>query len=111
MSPTSERLSPAESVLESARRADLRLIRFLYTDNGGIIRGKATSFRSLRNRMRDGIGLTVAMQAMNVLDELQPVEVMGPVGAVSLVPDPGTFIVLPYAPRVAAMTVDMRKAD
>ena len=36
---------------------------------------------------------------MNGLDQLQPVEGMGPVGEVRLVPDPSTFRVLPYAPQ------------
>src|SRR5262245_26967346 len=61
--------------------------------------------------MVDGIGLTVAMQAMNMLDQLTSVEGMGPVGEIRLVPDPETFAVLPYAPHAAAMTVDMRTLD
>ena len=99
------------SVLEAARRAKVRLVRFLYTDNGGIIRGKASHVDGLASRLADGIGLTVAMQAMNMLDQLQPVEGMGPVGEIRLVPDPDTFTVLPYAPHAAAMTVDMRTLD
>jgi glutamine synthetase len=47
------------------------------------------------------------MQAMNMLDQLAPVEGMGPVGEIRLIPDPETFKVLPYAPHSAAMTVDM----
>jgi glutamine synthetase len=47
------------------------------------------------------------MQAMNGLDQLQPVEGMGPVGEIRLVPDPETFRVLPYAPRTGAMLVDL----
>jgi glutamine synthetase len=43
------------------------------------------------------------MQAMNGLDQLQPVEGMGPVGEVRLVPDPETFRVLPYAPATGAV--------
>src|SRR5947209_1338807 len=46
------------------------------------------------------------MQAMNGLDQLQPVDGMGPVGEVRLVPDPVTFRVLPYAPHTGAMLVD-----
>ena len=61
--------------------------------------------------MAAGIGLTVAMQAMNLLDKLQPVEDMGPVGEVRLIPDPETFVVLPYAPRSAAMLSDMHALD
>ena len=51
------------------------------------------------------------MQAMNSLDQLQPVEGMGPVGEVRLVPDPETFTVLPYAPHSAAMLVDHLRLD
>ena len=84
---------------------------FLYTDNGGIIRGKSTHINALENRINDGIGLTLAMQAMNMMDQLASVEGMGPVGEIRMVPDPNTFRVLPYAPRVGAMTVDMIKLD
>jgi glutamine synthetase len=43
------------------------------------------------------------MQAMSGLDQLQPVEGMGPVGEIRLVPDLDTFRVLPYAPRAGAV--------
>ena len=101
----------AEQVVSAADQAGVRLVRFLYTDNGGVTRGKNTHIRYLRDRITDGIGLTVAMQAMNMLDQLAPVEGMGPVGEVRLVPDPDTFVLLPYAPGSAAMTVDMLKQD
>jgi glutamine synthetase len=108
---TNKSTSPAAQVAQRARDAGLQLIRFLYTDNGGIIRGKSTHVSSLENRITDGIGLTVAMQAMNMLDQLASVEGMGPVGEIRLTPDPATFRVLPYAPRQGAMTVDMIKLD
>jgi glutamine synthetase len=76
-----------------------------------VTRGKTTHIEGLRNRINDGIGLTVAMQAMNMLDQLASVEGMGPVGEIRLIPDPGTFRVLPYAPHSAAMTVDMCQQD
>ena len=98
-------------IMEAAEQAGVKLVRFLYTDNGGVTRGKSTTIRFLRERITDGIGLTVAMQAMNMLDQLAPVEGMGPVGEMRLVPDPETFVLLPYAPRSAAMTVDMLKQD
>lgn len=100
-----------DRVTETAREAGVRLVRFLYTDNGGVTRGKATHIEGLRSRMNDGIGLTVAMQAMNMLDQLAAVEGMGPVGEIRLIPDPETFRVLPYAPHSAAMTVDMCNND
>ena len=108
---TARAATPADRVTETARKAGVRLVRFLYTDNGGVTRGKSTHIESLRNRINDGIGLTVAMQAMNMLDQLAAVDGMGPVGEIRLVPDPETFRVLPYAPHSAAMTVDMCQQD
>src|ERR671939_491847 len=89
-----------------ADAAGLRLVRFLWCCNDWTVRGKASSRHGLEGRIRAGIGLTVAMQAMNSLDQLQPVQGMGPVGEIRLVPDPATFRVLPYAPRTGAMLVD-----
>ena len=63
MATASSRVTPS-----TARRAGVRLVRFLYTDNGGVTRGKATHVASLTKRITDGIGLTVAMQAMNMLE-------------------------------------------
>src|SRR5262249_5189246 len=44
-------------------------------------------------------------------DQLQPVEGMGPVGELRIVPDPDTFRVLPYAPHTGAMLVDQVQLD
>jgi glutamine synthetase len=96
----------ASQVVERASEAGLRLVRFLWCGNDGTVRAKASSVRGLKGRIRSGIGLTVAMQAMNGLDQLQPVERMGPVGEIRLVPDPETFRILPYAPGTGAMLVD-----
>jgi len=63
--------------------------------------------RSLEERLQSGIGLTVAMQAMCMLDHLAAVPGMGPVGEIRLMPDPDTFVVLPYLPHLAAMIADM----
>jgi glutamine synthetase len=100
-----------EQLVTAAHQANIRLIRFLYCDNGGVIRGKLAHIDSLVKRLDTGIGLTVAMQAMNMLDRLQSVEGMGPVGEIRLVPDPESFVILPYAPHSAAMTVDMVRLD
>lgn len=100
-----------EQVIAAVNSADVRLIRFLYCDNGGVIRGKLVHRDSLSRRLQTGIGLTVAMQAFNMLDQLQPCEGMGPVGEIRLVADPDSFVVLPYAPNSAAMMCDMRTLD
>lgn len=98
-------------VVEQANDAGAELIRFLYVDHGGVVRGKATSRSTLARRMASGIGLTVAMQAMNMLDELQPVDGMGPVGEVRIVPDPDSYVNLPFSPGAAAMMSDLIGLD
>jgi glutamine synthetase len=89
----------------------VRLVRFLYADHGGIIRGKAAGTAQLRERMASGIGHTVAMMAMSMLDHLQPVDGMGPVGEVRIVPDPATYVELPYEPGAGAMLADLVLPD
>jgi glutamine synthetase len=101
----------AEDVVRQADEAGLRLVRFLWCGNDGTVRAKASTLPGLEGRIRSGIGLTVAMQAMNSLDQLQPVEGMGPVGEIRLVPDPETFRVLPYAINAGAMLVDHVQLD
>jgi glutamine synthetase len=100
-----------EQVLNACQSAGIRLIRFLYCDNGCTIRGKVVPIDRLAGRMESGQGLTVAMQAMNMLDQLQSVDGMGPVGEVRLTPDPESFVILPYAPHSAAMMCDMLTLD
>jgi glutamine synthetase len=65
----------------------------------------------LERRLESGIGLTVAMQAMNGLDQLQPVEGLGPVGEIRLIPDLTTFRILPYAPQTGAVVTDHVNLD
>jgi glutamine synthetase len=93
-------------VAAKAHEEGISLVWFLYADHGGIIRGKSAATAVLPSRMVTGIGHTVAMMAMSMLDHLQPVEGMGPVGEVRIMPDPATFVPLPYAPGAAAMLAD-----
>jgi len=102
------------TVEEIAKRADeagLRLVRFLWCGNDGTIRAKSSARHGLEGRLESGIGLTVAMQAMNGLDQLQPISGMGPVGEIRLVPDLDTFRVLPYAPHIGALLTDHVQLD
>src|SRR6266487_3079932 len=101
----------ARRVLARAEADGLSIVRFLYADHGGIIRGKAASLPLLAERLHSGIGHTVAMMAMSMLDTLQPVEGMGPVGEVRIVPDPSTFVTLLYAPGAGAMNADLIRLD
>jgi glutamine synthetase len=95
-----------DEVVRKTDEAGLRLIRFLWCGNDGTVRAKASSRHGLERRLESGIGLTVAMQAMNGLDQLQPIEGLGPVGEIRLIPDLTTFRILPYAPQTGAVVTD-----
>ena len=101
----------AQDVVRQAQNANLRLVRFLYCDNGSIIRGKTSHASKLASRMREGIGQTVAMQAFTGVESLAAVEGMGPVGEFRLIPDPATFVILPYVPNTGSMMCDMIRTD
>jgi glutamine synthetase len=104
--PQTSPADPAAAAVETADAHGLELVRFLYADHGGIIRGKAATRQFLRERMSSGIGHSLAMMAMSMLDSLQPVDGMGPVGEIRLIPDPATLVPLPYAPGAGAMLAD-----
>lgn len=103
----------AERILEQAKSDNVQLVRFHYCDNGGLIRAKATHVRGLAGRMAGGIGLSTAMQVMNMFDVLSPREELGlgPGGEVRMVPDPATYRHLPYAPQSGGMICDLLTLD
>jgi glutamine synthetase len=99
-------MTSAQDIDRRADEAGLRLVRFLWCGNDGTVRAKASSRHGLTGRLERGIGVTVAMQAMSGLDQLQPVPDMGAVGEYRLMPDLDTFRILPYAPRTGAVLTD-----
>jgi glutamine synthetase len=98
-------------VMAMARQRDIRLVRFLYCDLGGIIRAKSVHLGSLEHRMATGLGLPTALMGLNALDQPQAIDGLGPVGEVRLVPDPTTFVGLPFSPRTGAMLADLVDLD
>jgi glutamine synthetase len=98
-------------IVRRAKTNGVQLVRFLYCDNGGTIRGKTTHVDHLAQRMTQGIGLVMGMMSMTGMDFLAPNATFGPVGEVRLLPDPDTFTRLPYAPRSAQLLCDMLMLD
>ncbi len=101
----------SREILARCKSAGVQLVRFLYCGNDSVIRGKACHTRFLNSYLRSGIGLTVAMQSFNMLDQLVPEGSFGPVGEIRLVPDPESFAVLPYMPKSARLLCDMLTLD
>jgi glutamine synthetase len=100
-----------DEVVARARDDDVRLVRFLYCDPSGVIRGKNVHIDRLAARMREGIGLTRAQNAINMLEDFVVIEGLEPVGEIRLVPDPGTYTNLPWVPRTASLLCDQLDHD
>jgi glutamine synthetase len=100
-----------DDVVRRAVDDDVRLIRFLYCDPSGVIRGKNVHIDHLAGRMREGVGLTRAQNAINMLEQLVYVEGMEPIGEVRLVPDPATYSRLSWVPRTASLICDQLDHD
>jgi glutamine synthetase len=100
-----------DAILMQARQAGIKLVRFLYCGNDGLIRGKTAAIEALDGALEAGIGLTVAMQSFTMLDRLVPEGTFGPVGEIRLMPDLDTFAPLPYAPKSARVLTDMLQLD
>ncbi|MBI9082405.1 MAG: glutamine synthetase [Desulfobacterales bacterium] len=92
-----------EEILSAVRQNDIALIRFLYTDNDGVIRGYATTADELESDLDAGHAFSVAMPFFSVLDNLTPDTRFGCVGEIAGLPDPGTFRIVPYASNTAVM--------
>jgi glutamine synthetase len=100
-----------KEVLKVAQEQNLRLIRFLYCDLAGVIRGKTVHASQLDSKIYEGVGLTRAQNAVNLFEDLVSVEGMEPVGEVRIVPDSDTFNVLPWLDRTGAMLSDLQEKD
>jgi glutamine synthetase len=84
----------------------VRLLRFLYCDPSGVIRGKQVHLGRSVAVLESGIGLTRAQNAINVLDDLVPIAEMEPVGEVRIVADPATYVRLPWLDGVGSVLCD-----
>jgi glutamine synthetase len=91
------------------RRVDddgVRLLRFLYCDPSGVIRGKQAHVARLPGAVHAGLGLTRAQNALNVFDDLVPIPDMEPVGELRILPDPATYVRLPWLDAVGSVLCD-----
>lgn len=106
-----ERETAIAAIVSDVQASAVRLVRFLFCDTAGIIRGKTTHVKHLKERMRTGIGLVKGTQAMNILDHMDSSTGLGAVGEVRMVPDTSTFLILPYGSQSAMMICDLLEMD
>lgn len=94
-----------QSTLETQ---NIRFVRLLWCDNANVIRAKAFHVGFLEEHQQQGIGISVAQQAVPVMyDAVATGSGLGPVGEAWLVPDWSTLQVLPYAPGHARVISDI----
>ncbi len=100
-----------KEIVKLSEENNLRLIRFLYCDLAGVIRGKTVHASQLESKIVEGVGLTRAQNAVNLFEDLVAVDGMEPVGEVRIVPDPDTFALLPWLDRTASMHSNLQEKD
>ena len=105
-------MNSVENIMKAVEENGVELIRFLYIDSDGVIRGYTTSAEQLEGDLKTGHNFAEAMPFFSVLDDLVPGSRFGCTGEISAVPDPDTFRVLPYVSNSAQMICDfVKKAD
>jgi glutamine synthetase len=100
-----------EAVVARARADGVRLIRFLYCDPSGVIRGKNVHVDRLASKINEGVGVTRGQNAVNMLEQFVPIAGMEPVGEMRITPDVATYTVLPWVSRTASMLCDQLGHD
>src|SRR5437867_4412472 len=101
----------AEQVLEQVEQLELELIRLDYVDWSGLLRGRTVSRDQLASAFRTGINSAQSNYTITVDDRgLDPT--LGPqTGDVWYMPDPDTFVALPWRPGYGHMFIDVVTAD
>ncbi len=99
------------ALINRAKLANVQLVRFIYCDYSGVTRAKALHVSHVANKLHEGLGLTRAQMAINLLENLIEVEGMEPVGEVRLVPSADTFSILPWTPGQASIICDLLDQD
>ena len=67
-------------VVAAAREAGVRLVRFEYCDVSGVARTKAIHIEQFAGKLHEGVSLTRAQMAIDLLEQLVDVPGMEPVG-------------------------------
>ncbi len=100
------------NILQQVNENNIDMIRFLYIDADGMIRGYSSTSMSLEEDFMSGHLYAKGMAtAFSVLETLAPESNFGPIGEWSGIPDPSTFRILPYVPNTASCIVDFRERE
>lgn len=100
-----------DEIMKIARQEDLEMVRFLYIDNDGVIRGYCSSRECLEGDLDSGLAFAEVMPVFSALDNIAPGSAYGCTGELRGVPDLDTFRVLPYAEKQGQVICDFKARD
>ncbi len=100
-----------EELVSLLYKQGVKLVEFIYVDYTGIARGKTIVLEQLASRLSDGMGITRAMPASTMRDEIVAVKGFDAIGEFRLVPDLSSLRVLPQTPWVATVMCDYQMQD
>jgi len=101
-----------DKIFETIEKEKIRIIRFVWIGNDGLIRAKASTKKHLKSHIKRGIGVGKSMQSINALDHMIG---EGTFTAASkefqIYPDLRTFKILPYAINSARFICELLNPD
>lgn len=92
-------------------QSQVELVRFLYIDNDGLVRGFVSHASNFADDLESGLTVAAAMPFFTAFDHMVPSSRFGCSGEWRLKPDPATLRALPYSPRQAAVICDFATTD
>lgn len=100
-----------KKIIDDLKEQGVDLLEFIYVDYTGLPRGKTVFLSEVAHHLEDGIGITKAMPASTMRDEIVSVYGMNAVGEYRLIPDLKSLRILPYAPTVATLMCNYYDQD
>ena len=118
---SSDQRKQANDVADRLKAGEVDVVRFAWPDQHGMLRGKTLVAKAAQDALRDGVNLTSTLLAKDTSHRtVFPVfsagggfDNTGMQGGADfkILPDPGTFRVLPWAPRTGWVLCDAFTSD
>ena len=118
---TDNQREAAEQTRETIKQRNIEVVRLVWTDQHGLLRGKALTADGYLSALRSGAETTIAPFFLDTANTIaiNPFTPDGGIGrpelagvaSIMMVPDPTTFQVLPWAPDTAWVICDLYMRD
>lgn len=94
----------SREILQRAEDEGIEFIRVEHLDYNGIIRARSVRKRRLKDALEKGINMSAAIMSFNIFETLIKEPMYGSeAGDYFLLPDPDTFMIIPYLSNTARM--------